>query len=88
MTDNNQCFAIGRADYGRLGIGVTQDVESLKVIETLNKIKIVDVESGEYISYAIGEKQEFYYWGVGKNQDYLTPTLATIENFKIFFFNK
>lgn len=70
LTNDYKCFAIGRKDYGRLGLGevtgeVVDELTSIKALETLN---IVQLECGECCSFAITDDGKAYSWGMGSNQ--------------------
>lgn len=68
LTNDNKVHAIGRKDYGRLGLGdVEKDVEELTLINSLNKHNIVDVACGESNSFAIANNGQLYVWGMGTN---------------------
>lgn len=86
LTNDNKCFAIGRKDYGRLGLGdVNEDVEKLMPIESLDKLTVVQLECGESCSFAVTDDGKAYSWGFGSNQqlgigsdeDQSEPTLLT-----------
>lgn len=86
LTKDDKCFAIGRHEYGRLGLeGVKGDVESLTPIDALNSVKVTQLECGECCSFAVTEDGKVYSWGMGSNQqlglgsddDQLKPTLLT-----------
>lgn len=86
LTNDNKCFAIGRKDYGRLGLGdIDEDVDKLTPIKTLEHVNVVQLESGESCSFAVTQDGKAYSWGFGSNQqlgtgsdeDQLEPTLLT-----------
>lgn len=87
MTNDNKCWAIGRTNYGRLGIGDTKEeaVNKLTPITTLSKLNVIQLECGEACSFAITDDGKVYSWGMGSNQqlglgsddDQLIPTLLT-----------
>lgn len=58
LTNDDKCFAIGRQDYGRLGLGDvnTEDVDILTEIKSLSEKNIVHLECGECCSFAISAK--------------------------------
>lgn len=70
MTNDNKCYAIGRTDYGRLGIAnaPADPVTKLTVIGALAKLKVTQVECGECCSFAITDDGKVYGWGFGSNQ--------------------
>lgn len=84
MTNDNKCFAVGRKEYGRLGLGeLQQHVEVLTPIDALNKVKVVDIDCGENNSYAVTEDGKAFVWGMGSSnqlgtgneEDVLVPTM-------------
>ncbi|KAH8415529.1 hypothetical protein KR222_002458, partial [Zaprionus bogoriensis] len=89
VLDNKlQCYAVGRPEYGRLGIGEVKDVvEQLTPIKSLSG-KTVYVGCGEACSYAITKEGELYTWGMGTNNqlgigdgdDELEPVLVSTKN--------
>lgn len=69
LTTDNKCLAIGRQDYGRLGLGdVNEDIEQLTPIIALNGLRVQQLECGECCSFAITEDGKVYSWGMGSNQ--------------------
>lgn len=86
ITNDNKCFAIGRKDYGRLGLGEVEDeVEKLTLIKDLEEVNVVQLECGECCSFALTEDGKAYSWGMGSNQqlgigsddDQFKPVLLT-----------
>lgn len=87
QTNDNKCFAIGRTNYGRLGLGETTEdvVDKLTPIEALANLDVVQLECGECCSFAVTSDGKAYSWGMGSNQqlglgsddDQLSPTLLT-----------
>lgn len=86
LTNDNKCFAIGRHDYGRLGIeGIENDIDTLAAIKALDNVKVTQLECGECVSFAVTDDGKVYSWGMGSNQqlglgsddDQLKPTLLT-----------
>lgn len=69
LTKDKKCYAIGRRDYGRLGLGnnLKEDVIELKEIEVLNNKEIIDITCGEAQSFAISKNGHLYAWGMGSN---------------------
>lgn len=57
LTNDNKCFAIGRKEYGRLGLGNVEAevVDTLTPITALDKLSVIDLECGESCSFAILE---------------------------------
>lgn len=70
LTNDHKCYAIGRTDYGRLGVAnaPADPITTLTQIDTLAKLKIVQVECGECCSFAITDDGKVYGWGFGSNQ--------------------
>lgn len=68
LTNDHKVHAIGRKDYGRLGLGeVEKDIDQLTLISSLSKHDIVDVTCGESSSFAITASGQLYVWGMGTN---------------------
>lgn len=70
QTNDDKCYAIGRKDYGRLGLGdVTGEiVDVLTPIKVLENLKIQELECGECCSFAVTKDGKAYSWGMGSNQ--------------------
>lgn len=86
LTKDNKVHAIGRRDYGRLGLGdVKDDVEKLTPIGGLQKLAVTDINCGDCNTLAITKDGKVYVWGLGTNsqlgtgadEDALEPTLLT-----------
>lgn len=87
VTNDNKCFAIGRTNYGRLGLGDTTEevIDKLTPIDALDKLNVELLECGECCSFAVTSDGKVYSWGMGSNQqlglgsdeDQLVPTLLT-----------
>lgn len=78
-------YAIGRKEYGRLGLGKDcEDAIELAEITELKGKNIVDVGCGSATSFAVTDKGELYGWGMGTNgqlgngeeEDCFQPTLV------------
>lgn len=66
LTKDKKVYAIGRHDYGRLGLGqLKEDVTELKSIDKLKNI--VDISAGEAQSFAIDSNGKVYAWGMGSS---------------------
>ncbi|XP_023342509.1 regulator of chromosome condensation [Eurytemora carolleeae] len=75
--------AIGRSEYGRLGLG--EGAEDAKVpvpVAELKDMKCVDIACGTAVSFAVTDKGHCYSWGMGTNMqlghgedDVLVPNL-------------
>ncbi len=62
--------ALGRVDYGRLGLGKNQKsdaIEPTRVLGALATRKCVDVSCGTTVSFAVTSDGECYSWGMGTN---------------------
>ncbi|XP_056643617.1 regulator of chromosome condensation isoform X1 [Diorhabda sublineata] len=61
-------YAIGRKDYGRLGLGKgCEDADELKIVNTLSGKKIINVACGSATSFAVSEEGDLFGWGMGTN---------------------
>lgn len=87
LTNDNKCYAIGRKDYGRLGIGEIEEelIDKVTLIKKLDDLKIVQLDCGECCSFAVTDDGKAYSWGMGSNQqlgvgsddDQFEPVLLT-----------
>lgn len=86
LTNDGKVYAIGRKDYGRLGLGqVEKDVDELTHITALQDKQIIQIACGDCTSFAIAANGEIYAWGIGSNsqlgiggdEDAWEPTLLT-----------
>lgn len=69
LTTQDKCYAIGRKDYGRLGLGdIEEDVDKLTSIKALDGIRVRQLECGECCSFALTDDGKAYSWGMGSNQ--------------------
>ncbi|KAJ3662552.1 hypothetical protein Zmor_006896 [Zophobas morio] len=84
LDDGGRTYAIGRKEYGRLGLGeLDSDAIELTEIPTLKDKKVLHVACGSSTSFAITDKGELYGWGMGTNgqlgtgeeDDCVEPTL-------------
>ncbi|BFF98101.1 regulator of chromosome condensation [Drosophila madeirensis] len=88
LKSDQKCYAVGRPEYGRLGLGEKADV--VDQLTPANKLSnnIVHVGCGEVSSYAITEDGKLYSWGMGTNyqlgvgdgDDELEPVLVSSKN--------
>ncbi|EDO33245.1 predicted protein [Nematostella vectensis] len=63
---NGKVYALGRADYGRLGLGDGAKETALPAhITSLDNEVIEKVACGECVSFAVSDKGELYSWGMG-----------------------
>lgn len=91
LTNDGECFAIGRKEYGRLGLGdVAEDVEELQLVPSLKKKVVVEIACGEISSFAITQDGNVYSWGMGTSlqlgtgneDDELVPALLSGKQVK------
>lgn len=65
-TADGKVYGVGRADYGRLGLGDGATHQSLPVeVKALGEQKIQNVSCGEVVSFAVTEERQMYSWGMG-----------------------
>ena len=65
-----RAFALGRAEYGRLGLGedVNKEVSAPVAVPALSGRQISDVSSGTAVSFAVdADSGEAFSWGMGTN---------------------
>lgn len=61
-------YALGRKEYGRLGLGNNcEDAKVPTFIGLLKGLKCVDVACGASVSFAVTESGKVYGWGMGTN---------------------
>lgn len=59
LDEDGKTYAIGRKEYGRLGLGRDcEDAVQLKQIEALKDSKIIDIACGSTTSFAVSENGE------------------------------
>ncbi|XP_050082790.1 regulator of chromosome condensation [Anopheles aquasalis] len=69
LKTDGKVYAIGRKEYGRLGLGeVSEDVKMLTLVEKLADKKVVSINCGDSASFAVTNTGEVYAWGMGSNQ--------------------
>lgn len=85
-------YSMGRAEYGRLGLGEDAVETSLPTkIPTLSEKKVCHVTCGEAVSFAVTEEGHLYSWGIGTNlqlgvgdeDDFHEPSLVKSKNLNI-----
>lgn len=60
--------ALGRVEYGRLGLGKQRQTDATEPIQVeLEGKKCVDVSCGTTVSFAVTERGECFSWGMGSN---------------------
>ncbi|KAL3284777.1 hypothetical protein HHI36_018920 [Cryptolaemus montrouzieri] len=78
-------FAIGRHEYGRLGLGEdSKDADELTKIPKLSDLKVITISAGSCTSFAVTDKGGLFCWGMGtsgqlgtgNDEDCLEPTLV------------
>ncbi|XP_037933707.1 regulator of chromosome condensation-like [Teleopsis dalmanni] len=68
LKNDGKCYAVGRGDYGRLGIGKNvSDQRELQAIDKLQNEKIQSISCGECFSFAVTDEGKLYSWGMGTN---------------------
>jgi regulator of chromosome condensation len=94
LDNDNKVFAIGRKEYGRLGLGELESddthIEQLTEIESLSEKSIINVACGESNSFAITADGQVLAWGFGSNnqlglgddEDALEPVTLTGQQVK------
>lgn len=85
LDTEGRCYAIGRHDYGRLGLGENaKDATELEEIPALKGKNVVQIAAGLCCSFAVTDKGELFSWGMGTSgqlasgstDDILEPTLV------------
>ncbi|KFM66928.1 Regulator of chromosome condensation, partial [Stegodyphus mimosarum] len=61
-------YALGRHDYGRLGLGENCDEKSNPtIISALENEKCTDISCGNCVSFAVSDQGSAFSWGMGTN---------------------
>ena len=61
-------FALGRSEYGRLGLGEDSEEEAVVPTQVTSlDSPAVEVACGTAVSYAVTEEGHCYSWGMGTN---------------------
>ncbi|XP_062531729.1 regulator of chromosome condensation isoform X2 [Bombyx mori] len=89
LAANGQIYALGRCEYGRLGLGdKSGDAETLELIPKLQNKKCISIAAGTSNSFAVTDSGEVYSWGMGsegqlgtgESEDLNEPTLAAVDS--------
>lgn len=68
LDDEGKVYALGRKEYGRLGLGEnSEDAKEPTLITAFNDTKCSDVACGSAVSFAVTESGVCYGWGMGSN---------------------
>ncbi|KAI5639587.1 regulator of chromosome condensation (RCC1) repeat domain-containing protein [Phthorimaea operculella] len=66
LDDKGQLYAVGRCEYGRLGLGErTGDAEALEPVPALANSRVVSIAAGTSNSFAVTDTGEVFAWGMG-----------------------
>ncbi|CAG9761411.1 unnamed protein product [Ceutorhynchus assimilis] len=91
LTLDKKVYAIGRKEYGRLGLGENcEDATVLTKIKDLSGKGVVNVACGSTTSFAVTKEGELYGWGMGSNgqlglgtdDDAVVPTVIESKQLK------
>lgn len=83
LSNSGKVYSLGRADYGRLGIGEGAKESSTPVqVASLDSEVISNIACGEVVSFAVSEQGDVYAWGMGnclqlgtgEEEDVFVPT--------------
>ncbi|XP_055714173.1 regulator of chromosome condensation [Phlebotomus papatasi] len=86
LTQDNQCYVVGRKEYGRLGLGEdSEDATALTRISNLGKYSIESIGCGDNQSFAVTSHGTVFAWGMGdcyqlglgSDEDSALPTQLT-----------
>lgn len=72
-------YALGRGDYGMLGLGSNENASEPTKLPGLKNISRVG--TGSTVSYAVGENGKAYAWGMGTNLQLTTGTFRRGRDF-------
>jgi len=66
LNNSGKVYSLGRAEYGRLGIGEGAKESSTPVhVTSLDTEVIANIACGEVVSFAVSEQGDVYAWGMG-----------------------
>ncbi|XP_047509678.1 regulator of chromosome condensation isoform X1 [Pieris napi] len=75
LDSNGQVYAVGRCEYGRLGLGDrNKDAEALEPLPALQNKKCISIAAGTSNSFALTETGEVLGWGMGSEGQLGTGT--------------
>lgn len=69
LDSSGTAYAIGRVEYGRLGLGEQHKDDALvpTPIPALKNLNVVNVSAGTAVSFALADSGVIYSWGMGTN---------------------
>ena len=67
LEDSGRVFALGRSEYGRLGLGQDSAEEAVVPSVLSSLADCVEVACGTAVSYAVTREGHCYSWGMGTN---------------------
>ena len=68
LENSGRVFALGRSEYGRLGLGETDSTAEAVVPTVISSLaNCVEVACGTAVSYAVTEEGQCFSWGMGTN---------------------
>ncbi|XP_067139525.1 regulator of chromosome condensation-like [Centruroides vittatus] len=65
LDEDSHLYSFGRGDFGRLGLGNTDDSTAPTLIPTLQNEKCVSISAGDRSSFAVTDQGLLYSWGEG-----------------------
>ena len=65
MTEEGQLFAVGKGNFGSLGLGGTIFAPNPRLINKLSNKKIVSIACGMYHTLALSNIGDVFSWGRG-----------------------
>ncbi|KAK7100546.1 regulator of chromosome condensation-like isoform X2 [Littorina saxatilis] len=92
MDSEGKVYTLGRADYGRLGLGedIKTEVTEPTLVAALQSETCVDIAAGGCVSFALTNTGKIYAWGMGTSKqlgigtedDAWTPTQVSGKQFE------
>jgi alpha-tubulin suppressor-like RCC1 family protein len=83
LTRKKQVFAMGRNNYGQLGVKDIEKTSQPILVEALKNEQVVDIIATDYASLALTDQGKVFQWGISyygaERNKILTPTLVTLD---------
>lgn len=85
LDDQGKVHAIGRKEYGRLGLGKDcEDAMELKIVDELKEKQCVDVACGSATSFAVTNVGKIYVLEIWQQELIIVEKINTIIEYGLF----